>query len=510
MLLSKSLFCSALLLTLSASACIYSNIAAATTTTTTSAFLIPASSSSSSSSSFLKQTKIKPTISSSKLNNNNKLSKLFAVKDVKAREILDSRGNPTVEVDVITENGIFTSSVPSGASTGAYEACELRDGGSRYMGKGVLQAVNNVNTIIKEKILGADEKQQGEVDQMMIDLDGTENKTKLGANAILGVSLALMKAGAASKGIPLYEHLRQLSGTQELILPVPSFNVINGGAHAGNKLAFQEFMLMPTGAETFSEAMQIGAECYHNLAKVIKSKYGVDATNVGDEGGFAPNIQSNKEGVELLMEALEKAAYTDKVVISMDVASSEFYEDGKYDLYSKDPSNKGTMAMNGEELGQFYKELANEFPIVSIEDPFDQDDWESYMKLTPGVTKNLQIVGDDLTVTNPKKIQEASDKEAANALLLKVNQIGSITESINAVNLAKSKGWGIMTSHRSGETEDNYIADIAVGLATGQIKTGAPCRSERLAKYNRILRIEDEFGLGKLKYAGKGFRGPFA
>jgi len=285
--------------------------------------------------------------------------------------------------------------------------------------------------------------------------------------------------------------------------------VINGGAHAGNKLAFQEFMLMPVGAESFSEAMQIGAECYHNLAKVIKSKYGVDATNVGDEGGFAPNIQSNKEGVVLLMEALEKAGYTDKVVISMDVASSEFYEDGKYDLYSKDPENKGKKAMTGEELGEFYKELAAEFPIVSIEDPFDQDDWDSYVNLTPGVTEDLQIVGDDLTVTNPKKIQEAADKGAANALLLKVNQIGSITESINAVNLAKKNGWGIMTSHRSGETEDNYIADIAVGLATGQIKTGAPCRSERLAKYNQILRIEDEFGVGKLKYAGKGFRGPF-
>uniref|UniRef100_A0A6U4G2R8 phosphopyruvate hydratase n=2 Tax=Phaeomonas parva TaxID=124430 RepID=A0A6U4G2R8_9STRA len=430
------------------------------------------------------------------------------VTDVVAREILDSRGNPTVEVDITTKDGKFTASVPSGASTGAYEACELRDGGERYGGKGTLQAVSNVVDKIKPAILGMDVTAQSDIDQVMIDLDGTDNKANLGANAILGVSLAVAKAGAAASGVPLYKHFANLAGNDKLTLPVPSFNVINGGSHAGNKLAFQEFMLLPTGAKSFSEAMQIGTEVYHALRGVIKKKYGIDATNVGDEGGFAPAIQSNREGVELLMEALKITGYTDKVVIGMDVASSEFYtEDGQYDLDFKTPDNDGSMKLTGEALGDFYKELAKDFPIQSIEDPFNEDDWDSYSPFTAAVGKDIQVVGDDLTVTNPVRIQEAVDKGACNALLLKVNQIGSITESINAVKLAKQNGWGIMCSHRSGETEDNYIADLAVGLCTGQIKTGAPCRSERLAKYNQLLRIEEELGEGA-EYAGLNYRKP--
>lgn len=432
----------------------------------------------------------------------------MAIKKIHAREIIDSRGNPTVEVDVTTDKGIFTASVPSGASTGVYEACELRDGGARYMGKGVLTAVKNVNDIIAPALVGKDETDQAALDQAMIDLDGTENKSKLGANAILGVSLAVAKAGAANKGLPLYKYFGALAGNTKFVLPVPAFNVINGGSHAGNKLAFQEFMILPTGASSFKEAMQIGAEVYHNLKGVIKKKYGQDATNVGDEGGFAPNIQSNKEGVELLMDAIHKSGYADKVVIGMDVASSEFRtKDDKYDLNFKSKDNDGSEKITGVQLGDFYKELARDFPIVSIEDPFDQDDWDSWIKFTTGVTKDLQVVGDDLTVTNPKKIQEAAEKGAANALLLKVNQIGSVTESIAAVKLAKQNGWGVMTSHRSGETEDHYIADLAVGLCTGQIKTGAPCRSERLAKYNQLLRIEEELGAGA-EYAGKSYRKP--
>ncbi|CAM9248914.1 unnamed protein product, partial [Phaeothamnion confervicola] len=430
-----------------------------------------------------------------------------SIKRIVGREIIDSRGNPTVEVDLYTEDGLFRASVPSGASTGIYEACELRDGGKRYMGKGVEQAVKNVNDIIAPKVLGMDPTNQAGIDKLMKELDGTENKTKLGANAILGVSLAVAKAGAAAKRVPLYQHFADLAGnTAPLVMPVPCFNVINGGEHAGNLLAFQEFMIMPTGAATFKEAMQIGAEVYHNLKSVIKKKYGADACNVGDEGGFAPNIQSNREGAELLVDAIKKAGYEDKVVIAMDVASSEFLKDGKYDLDFKNPKADGTQKLTGVELGNFYKELAKDFPIVSIEDPFDQDDWDSYCAFTPGVGEKVQVVGDDLTVTNPKRIQEASDKGACNALLLKVNQIGSITESIAAVTLAKQSGWGVMTSHRSGETEDNYIADLAVGLATGQIKTGAPCRSERTAKYNQqLLRIEEELG-DKCTYAGRNFR----
>lgn len=430
------------------------------------------------------------------------------IESIKAREILDSRGNPTVEVDLITKDGLFRAAVPSGASTGVHEALELRDDDkSRYLGKGVLKAVENVNELIAERIVGMDCTAQEVVDDALIELDGTENKGKLGANAILAVSMAACKAGAASKKVPLYKHIAEIAKVKEFVMPVPSFNVINGGSHAGNKLAMQEFMILPIGAPSFKEALRMGAEVYHNLKSVIKSKYGQDAVNVGDEGGFAPNIQDNKEGLELLKEAIKKAGYTGKVMIGMDVAASEFYKDGKYDLDFKNPQNDGSMVKTGDEMIKLYKEFVNEYGLVSIEDPFDQDDWKSYPKLTKEVGKNVQIVGDDLLVTNPKRIARAIKEKTCNALLLKVNQIGSVTEAIQACKDAQAAGWSVMVSHRSGETEDTFIADLVVGLKTGQIKTGAPCRSERLAKYNQLLRIEEELG-SKCRYAGSKFRRP--
>ncbi|KAL0896892.1 hypothetical protein Bca101_080853 [Brassica carinata] len=434
---------------------------------------------------------------------------------VKARQIFDSRGNPTVEVDIHTSNGVkVTAAVPSGASTGIYEALELRDGGSDYLGKGVSKAVGNVNNIIGPALIGKDPTQQTAIDNFMVhELDGTQNewgwcKQKLGANAILAVSLAVCKAGAVVSGIPLYKHIANLAGNPKIVLPVPAFNVINGGSHAGNKLAMQEFMILPVGASSFKEAMKMGVEVYHHLKSVIKKKYGQDATNVGDEGGFAPNIQENKEGLELLKTAIEKAGYTGKVVIGMDVAASEFYSSDKtYDLNFKEENNNGSQKISGDALKDLYKSFVAEYPIVSIEDPFDQDDWEHYAKMTAECGENVQIVGDDLLVTNPKRVAKAIAEKSCNALLLKVNQIGSVTESIEAVRMSKKAGWGVMTSHRSGETEDTFIADLAVGLSTGQIKTGAPCRSERLAKYNQLLRIEEELG-AEAVYAGANFRKP--
>ena len=372
------------------------------------------------------------------------------------------------------------------------------------MGKGVTKAVENVNTIIAPALVGKDPTDQKAIDDLMIELDGTKNKGKLGANAILAVSMAVSKAGAAEKGVPLYKHIADLAGNGKLVLPVPAFNVINGGSHAGNKLAMQEFMILPVGASTFAEAMRMGSEVYHNLKTVIKAKYGQDACNVGDEGGFAPNIQENKEGLELLKEAIEKAGYTGKIKIGMDVAAAEFYtEDKMYDLDFKTENNDGSMKKTGEEMIEMYKEFCAEYPIVSIEDPFDQDDFENTGLLTgSGV---CQVVGDDLLVTNPERVATAIEAKACNALLLKVNQIGSISEAIEAVRMSKKAGWGVMASHRSGETEDSYIADLAVGLATGQIKTGAPCRSERLSKYNQLLRIEEELGADAV-YAGETYR----
>jgi enolase len=356
---------------------------------------------------------------------------------------------------------------------------ELRDGGSRYCGKGVLNAVNNVNSTIASALVGMDPTQQATIDAAMIDLDGTPNKGNLGANAILGVSLAVSKAGAAAQGIPLYQHYANLAGNTNLVLPVPALNVINGGSHAGNKLAMQEFMLLPTGASSFTEAMVIGCEVYHKLKSVIKAKYGQDATNVGDEGGFAPNIQSNLEALELLATAIEQAGYTGKVEIGMDVAASEFLVDGQYDLDFK--SEGSSDLRSGAGMVELYQEMMRDYPIVSIEDPFDQDDWAGYQALMTAEGDNVQVVGDDLLVTNPARISEGIEKKACNALLLKVNQIGSVTESIKACTMSQAAGWGVMVSHRSGETEDSYIADLCVGLGTGQIKTGAPCRSERLA-----------------------------
>ena len=366
-----------------------------------------------------------------------------------------------------------------------------------------------MNSVIAPALIAKniDVTKQEEVDQLMLDLDGTQNKSKLGANAILGVSLAVCKAGAAHKGVPLYHHIADLAGNSTVILPCPAFNVINGGKHAGNKLAMQEFMILPTGASSFREAMQIGAEVYHNLKAVVKQRYGQDATNVGDEGGFAPNIQDNKEGLELLKVAIEKAGYTDKVKIGMDCAASEFFKDGKYDLDFKSPDSDPSKWLSGPDLVELYQGFIRDYPIVSIEDGFDQDDFDTWANLTSKTS--VQIVGDDLLVTNPKRIKMAIDKKACNALLLKVNQIGSVTESIQACKMAQANGWGVMVSHRSGETEDTFIADLVVGLCTGQIKTGAPCRSERLAKYNQILRIEEELGEAAV-FAGEKFRNPLA
>ncbi|KAI9335587.1 enolase [Pilaira anomala] len=431
----------------------------------------------------------------------------MSVVKVHARQIFDSRGNPTIEVEVTTSKGIFRADVPSGASTGIHEALELRDQiKTDYLGKGVLKAVENVTQIIAPALIesGLNVTDQKAIDQFLLNLDGTPNKSKLGANAILGVSLAVAKAGAGQKEVPLFVHFADLAGSKKpFVMPVPAFNVINGGSHAGNKLAMQEFMIMPTGAKSFTEAMKIGSEVYHTLKSVIKDKYGQDATNVGDEGGFAPNIQDNREGLELLVTAIEKAGYTGKVKIAMDCAASEFYVDGKYDLDFKNPNSNPEARISGQELSELYKSFADKYPVVSIEDAFDQDDWENWSHLLEN--SDFQLVGDDLTVTNPKRIVTAIEKKACNALLLKVNQIGTVTESIQAALDSQAAGWGVMVSHRSGETEDTTIADLVVGLRTGQIKTGAPCRSERLAKLNQLLRIEEELG-GNAIYAGENFR----
>jgi len=430
------------------------------------------------------------------------------IKKIFARQIYDSRGNPTVEVDLTTEKGIFRAAVPSGASTGIYEALELRDKDkAKWHGKGVTKAVANINNVLAPELVkaGLDPVEQVAIDTLMLKLDGTENKNSLGANAILGVSMAACKAGAAHKGVPLYRHIADLAGIKDVMMPVPALNIINGGSHAGNKLAMQEFMILPTGASSFSEAMKMGSEVYHHLKLLIKAKYGLDATAVGDEGGFAPNFQNNAEAIKLCEDAIAKAGYTGKIKIGMDVAASEFFKEGKYDLDFKNKDSKPEDWISSDALCEMYKGFVKDAPVVSIEDPFDQDDWAGWTKLT--AETDIQIVGDDLTVTNPKRIQMAVDKKSCNALLLKVNQIGSVSESIAAHNLAKANGWGTMVSHRSGETEDCFIADLVVGLCTGQIKTGAPCRSERLAKYNQLLRIEEELG-ANAKFVGENFRRP--
>lgn len=403
------------------------------------------------------------------------------IKNVIGREILDSRGNPTVEVDVILENGVMgRAAVPSGASTGEREALELRDGGSRFGGKGVLQAVNHVNHELRDLVVGMDVLNQEAIDEAMIKLDGTKTKSNLGANAILGVSMAVLKAAANFKGLPLYKYV----GVGKT-LPRPMMNIINGGAHADNNLDFQEYMIIPE-ASTIKERVRIGAEVFHALKSVLKAKGYV--TSVGDEGGFAPNLKTNKEGFELIMEAIEKAGYKPGVDVNLgiDVAASEFYEDGIY--YLKGENKKLTT----EELIDFYEELITTYPIISIEDPVDENDWEGFKLITERLGDKIQLVGDDLFVTNIEYLQKGIDMQAGNAILLKVNQIGTITETIRTIELAKKNNYKTVISHRSGETEDTTIADLAVGLDLGQIKTGSMSRTDRICKYNQLIRIEEE------------------
>ena len=403
------------------------------------------------------------------------------IKNVIGREIIDSRGNPTVEVDVILENGIVgRAAVPSGASTGEREALEMRDGGDRYMGKGVLNAVANVNGPLRDLVIGIDASNQKELDYAMIEADGTETKSKYGANAILGISMAAMKASAIEKGMPLYKYIGE--GTE---LPRPMMNIINGGAHADNKLDFQEFMIIPN-RDTIRERLRVGAEVFHNLKKVLNKK-GL-ATGVGDEGGFAPNLESNTEGFELIIEAIKQAGYVpgEDVNIAIDVAASEFYKDGKYHLVGEGRS------LTTDELIDFYEELVSKYPIISIEDPVDENDWEGFTKITERLGNRVQLVGDDLFVTNKKCLQMGIDKKAGSAILLKVNQIGTITETLETIELARLNGYKTIISHRSGETEDTTIADLAVGLNLGQIKTGSMSRTDRICKYNQLLRIEEE------------------
>lgn len=401
--------------------------------------------------------------------------------DIKGREILDSRGNPTVEVDVILENGVIgRAAVPSGASTGEREAIELRDNEERYLGKGVEKAVSHVNNELKQLIVGMDCYDQKEIDYKMIESDGTKNKSKYGANAILGVSMAVLKAAAASKNMPLYKYVGE--GT---ILPRPMMNIINGGAHADNKLDFQEYMIIPN-RDTIKERIRVGAEVFHNLKQVLKSR-GL-TTSVGDEGGFAPDLESNSEGFELIIEAIKKAGYIPGVDVNLgiDVAASEFYEDGKYVLVGENRT------LTTEELINYYEELVSKYPIISIEDPVDENDWEGFRLITEKLGDKIQLVGDDLFVTNKEYLQKGIDMKAGNAILLKVNQIGTITETLETIKLAKENGYNTIISHRSGETEDTTIAHLAVALNLGQIKTGSMSRTDRICKYNELLRIEEE------------------
>ncbi len=423
------------------------------------------------------------------------------IADVYAREVLDSRGNPTIEVEVYTESGAYgRAMVPSGASTGEHEAVELRDGDKkRYLGKGVLKAVENVNEVIAPEIIGLDVTQQAYIDQLMIDLDGTPNKAKLGANAILGVSMAVARAAADFSGLPLYLYLGGFNAKE---LPVPMMNIINGGSHADNNVDFQEFMIMPVGFETFSEALRCGAEVFHSLKKVLSSK-GYN-TAVGDEGGFAPNLKSNEEAVTVILEAIEAAGYKpgSQVKLAMDVASSEFYnkQTGKYVL-----AGEGGKELTSKELVAFYKDLVTKYPIVSIEDGLDENDWDGWKMMTDELGSLVQLVGDDFFVTNTERLSKGIEKGIANSILIKVNQIGTLTETFNAVEMAKRAGYTSVLSHRSGETEDSTIADIAVATNCGQIKTGSLSRTDRIAKYNQLLRIEDELGTTAVFRGAKTF-----
>lgn len=413
---------------------------------------------------------------------------MHKIKNIKAREILDSRGNPTVEVDLALENGSFgRAAVPSGASTGTHEAVELRDDEKRYGGKGVQEAVNNVNNILNQKLSGSDFDQES-LDEKMIEIDGTKNKGKLGANAILGVSLAFSHAVAKSEDIKLYEYFSQISGNKDLIIPVPMMNVLNGGKHAENSTDLQEFMIMPTGAPNFKEALRYGAETFHALKKILAQKG--KNTSVGDEGGYAPSLSSNEEAVEVIIEAIKKAGYEPgkDIFIALDPAASEIYKDGKYELKTE------IRSLTSDEMVDFYREWTEKYPIISIEDGLAEDDWEGFEKMTSEIGNKVQIVGDDLYVTNPERLKKGIKTKASNSILIKLNQIGTVTETIKAINMAKEAGFTAVVSHRSGETEDTTIADFVVGLGTGQIKTGSASRSERIAKYNQLLRIEDELG----------------
>ena len=417
---------------------------------------------------------------------------MTSIKSVKAREILDSRGNPTIEVDVALSDGAFgRAAVPSGASTGAFEAAELRDGGERYLGKGVRQAASNIEKLIAPSVVGQNPFEQQVIDKLMIEIDGSPNKSKLGANAILGVSLAVARAAANSKKLPFYTFI---GGSDANLLPVPMMNILNGGAHADTNVDIQEFMIAPIGAQTFGESLQWGAEIYHALKSVLK-KRGL-ATSIGDEGGFAPNLESNRAALDLIVEAIGKAGYKPKeeIALAMDVAATEFFKDGKYEF-------EGSQ-LSSDEMISYYKSLVDSYPLVSIEDPLSEDDWAGWIQITRDLGNQVQLVGDDLFVTNPERLAKGIKNGAANALLVKVNQIGTLTETLDAVKMAHDAGYRSMMSHRSGETEDTTIADLAVAANCGQIKTGAPARSERVAKYNQLLRIEEELG-SRARYAGR-------
>jgi enolase len=411
------------------------------------------------------------------------------IKEINAREILDSRGNPTVEVDVFTDDGFWgRAAVPSGASTGEHEAVELRDGDNkRYLGKGVLKAVGNVNTTIQKALVGQPLSDQVALDKLLIELDGTENKAKLGANAILGVSLAAARAEAETRNLPLWAYVSELYGSKEVSLPLPMMNILNGGQHADNNVDIQEWMVMPVGAPNFKEALRMGAETFHHLKKVLKA--GGHVTSVGDEGGFAPNLRSNIEAVEIILEAITKAGYKpgEDISIAIDAAASSFYKDGKYIMAAEESPEKSV-----EEMIDWYVDLVNEYPVISIEDGLDENDWDGWKMMTEKFNNTIQIVGDDIFVTNPKFLKRGIEEKVANSILIKVNQIGTLTETLNTMQIAEAAGYKSIVSHRSGETEDSIIADIAVGTAAGQIKTGSASRSDRIAKYNQLLRIEEE------------------
>ncbi len=409
-----------------------------------------------------------------------------------AREILDSRGNPTVEVDVFTNRGLSRASVPSGASTGKYEAFELRDGGRRYLGEGVLKAVNNVNNVIAKKIIGQDCTKQREADELMIELDGTPNKSNLGANAILAVSMAVCKAGASEMNLPLYEYVAEVSDSRGVTLPIPQMNVINGGMHAGITNDFQEHMIVPFGAKTFSDALRMCSETYHTLKKNLKEKFGNSAILVGDEGGFVPPLKSVDERLKFISEAIAELGYTKEFGLAIDAAASEFYDNGRYKIMGNEYSSEG--------LTEFYSEMSEKFRIISIEDGLSEDDWDGWIKLKSKLGEKIQLVGDDLLVTNTERIRKAIKLDACNALLLKLNQIGTVTEALDAFKSAREAGWNVIVSHRSGSTEETFFADLVVGLDAGQFKYGAPARSERTCNYNQLLRIEEELG-GKAKYS---------